>query len=110
MLALGDAVRRNIAGRVAERVAQSRSAKIQELGDADFRKLIAVCMEKADLYGVEGERDLATLAEFMVDISPDFDGTPKYEWARSLLSDSSLDSSLKIELLHFRMTGLSRPA
>ena len=108
MAALADAVRHKIAEPLAERVAQSRPAKTQEMGEASFRKLIALCMEKALLYGVDGERDIATLAEFMVDISPEFDGTPEYAWARNLLGESSLDSILKMELLHFRMTGRPR--
>jgi hypothetical protein len=108
MLVLAGAMRNNIAERVAECVAQTRPAKIQEVGNVSFRKLIALCMEKADLYGLEGERDLVTLAEFLVDISPEFDRTPEYAWARSLLSDSTLDSSFKMELLHFRMTGRPR--
>ena len=102
-------MRGNLARRVAERVTLTRPAKIQELGDSDFRELIALCMGKSERYGIDGERDLATLAEFMLDISSNFDDMSKYAWTRTLLNDSSLDSNLKMELLHFRMTGLARP-
>ena len=75
MAAFGDMMRGNLARRVAERVTLTRPAKIQELGDSDFRELIALCMGKSERYGIDGERDLATLAEFMLDISSNFEAT-----------------------------------
>jgi len=104
MKALAGSMNRVFAGRLAARLTRRLPESCVALGEDALNHLIEHSIEKGKRYGMT-ERDVAILAELMLQFPPDFDQSPEFSWTRSLLEQRGPESAGRMEVLYFRMTG-----
>ena len=74
-------------------------ARAVELGPKGIRRLVDASIDKGADYRIASEDDLQAFVDLMVELGPEFDEEPAMDWARQILTRTSLSGQAKVELI-----------
>ncbi|MCP4250648.1 MAG: hypothetical protein GY778_26705 [bacterium] len=70
-----------------------------DLGPRGVQKRIHDGMDRAERYGIIGQRDLARFIDLTFALGPRFDKDSKHDWAGEILNDEQLAPTEKVDRL-----------
>ena len=69
------------------------------LGDSRVRESVDLALQRADGYGITDTYDVLRYLNLMYSLGFDFDRDEQYDWAAGILTDKSLSSRTRMDLL-----------
>ena len=102
---LAEPMLRDFIDGLAVRLARKLPDRCRALGGEALKALIERSIKKGRRYGIVTEKDVAILAELMLELPADFEKTPEFAWTRPVLEQRGAESDGRMEVLYFRITG-----
>lgn len=73
--------------------------KVKDLPEQAVRESIRAGIERAAVYGISAEYDVARYIDFMYRFSPDFDSNPDAPWVRPTLASSVMPPGARMNVI-----------
>jgi hypothetical protein len=90
-------------GRLFLQLARDYPKHFEAMGDQAFRDLIQHAIEGGLTHGIEGQGEVAALAELMLRFGKAFELSPERDWAQKVLAKSAMPGSARLSMIWNRM-------
>ena len=97
---VGEPARRSFEHRMSRHLREFFPTRCAPVDDQKLREFIRGAIDKARVYGIVRERDVARFIDLMVALHPNFDTDPQMPWAKPILLNMERTAMARLEAIY----------